>query len=102
MISCHHYGTQGDTQFGIDAVATLRNGSKTAYQFKQYKKFTVADAKKAIIAASYTADRYVAMLSCEATRKVRDEFAKAANWNVWDVRESRSKYALCALKLPAN
>jgi hypothetical protein len=87
----HHYGKRGNRQRGIDLVAKLRDGRKWVFQCKQRKKFTPAQARKAVSATTYKADRYILLLTCEATIDVRDEIAKHSDWNLWDVRDISMK-----------
>jgi hypothetical protein len=88
---CHHYGTQGDNQLGIDLVAELENGEKWAFQCKQWQKFNRSDAEKVIQETTYPADRYVLLLSREASRAVRDVIKAQPGWEVWDVRDISRK-----------
>jgi hypothetical protein len=81
------YGRKGDFQRGIDIIARLKDGTCWVFQCKQYKKFTEADVKKAIEKATYEANRYILLLSCEASAKVIDEINKHSNWECWDVRD---------------
>ncbi|UBF30537.1 restriction endonuclease (plasmid) [Kovacikia minuta CCNUW1] len=85
--NCHRYGTQGDSQKGIDVYAELTNGVTWAFQCKQYEKYTENKAKEVIQKATYPADRYILLLSCEATAKVRDAVSGSPNWDVWDVQD---------------
>jgi hypothetical protein len=85
--NCHRYGTQGDYQKGIDIFADLENGKRWAFQCKQYEKYTESKARETIQKATYHADRYILLLSCEATTKVRDVVDNASNWDMWDVQD---------------
>jgi len=85
--NCHRYGKQGDFQRGIDIFADLDNGERWVFQCKRYKNYTKAQTQKAIHKATYTANQYILLLSCEATSKVRDEVDKHPNWDVWDVED---------------
>ncbi|MBN8564811.1 MAG: restriction endonuclease [Leptolyngbya sp. UWPOB_LEPTO1] len=89
--SCHRYGKQGDCQQGIDLIAELENGEQWAFQCKQYEKFTERKAKQAIQTATYQADRYTLLLSCEATAKVRDAINSTSSWSLWDVQDISQK-----------
>jgi Restriction endonuclease len=80
------YGRKGDSQKGIDIVARLTDGTCWVFQCKRYKQFTEADVKKAIEKATYEANRYILLLSCEASAKVIDEINNHSNWECWDVR----------------
>ncbi|HEY9740206.1 MAG TPA: restriction endonuclease [Coleofasciculaceae cyanobacterium] len=84
---CHRYGRQGDFQRGIDIFADLDNGERWVFQCKRYKRYTPGQTQKAIQEATYRANQYILLLSCEATSKVRDEVDKYPNWDVWDVED---------------
>jgi len=84
---CHRYGKQGDFQRGIDIFADFGNGERWVFQCKRYKKYTAGQTQKAIQKATYTANQYILLLSCEATSEVRDEVDKHPNWDVWDVED---------------
>lgn len=85
--SCHRYGGQGSRQRGIDIFADLKDGKRWAFQCRQYKQFTPAQAKRTIENTTYKADYYIALISCKATSSVRDVFDKYPNWDVWDVHD---------------
>jgi hypothetical protein len=87
---CHHYGKPGDIQNGIDLYVDLPNGERWAFQVRQVEKFTKRDAEKSIAATSYQADRYHFLLSCEATKAVRD-VCDAHGWEALDVRDISGK-----------
>jgi hypothetical protein len=84
---CHRYGKQGDFQRGIDIFADLDNGERWAFQCKRYKRYTAGQTQKAIEKATYRANQYILLLSCEATSEVRDEVDKHPKWKVWDVED---------------
>src|SRR6266568_6651930 len=88
---CHHYGKPGDIQNGIDLYVDLPNGERWSFQVRQVEKFTKGDAEKTISATTYKADRYHFLLSCEATKAVRDVCDAHANWDAWDVRDVSAK-----------
>lgn len=89
--NCHRYGKRGDFQRGIDIFADLENGERWVFQCKRYKQFTDNLTQKAIQTVTYTANKYILLLSCEATSKVRDEVDKHQNWDVWNVQDISSK-----------
>jgi hypothetical protein len=70
---------------------TRRAGTTWAPQCKQKARFSKGDAEKAIAATTYQANDYTVLLSCEATRAVRDVFAAQPGWDVWDVRDISAK-----------
>ena len=81
----HRYGRSGSRQRGIDIFADLDDGKRWAFQCRQWKKFTKADVTNAIQNTSYQADRFVLMLSRQATSGVRDACEGHPAWDVWDV-----------------
>ncbi len=87
----HRYGRTGSRQRGIDIFADLDNGKRWAFQCKQWKKFTKTDANRAIQKTSYTADRFILMLSLQATSGVRDACDYHPNWDVWDIGDISRK-----------
>jgi hypothetical protein len=88
---CHHYGKQGDTQLGIDLFADFEKGERWAFQNKRWKQFGPDDADKAVQVTTYPADRYVILLSREATAGVRNAVGKHPKWDIWDVRDISQK-----------
>lgn len=88
---CQHFGKEGDAQEGIDLFARFENGEKWAFQNKRMKQFGKAAVAKAVAATSYGADRYVILLSREATTETRKAVAKHAKWAIWDVRDISRK-----------
>ena len=87
----HLYGGPGSPQRGIDIIADLDNGEKWAFQCKQRQRFTKADASRAIQRTSYGADRFILMLSRQATSGVRDACDSYPDWDVWDVDDISRK-----------
>lgn len=88
---CHHYGTQGDTQLGIDLFADFDSGQRWAFQNKRLKQFGKAAVAKAIKATTYKADRYIILLSRQATVETRKAIANRRKWDIWDVRDLSRK-----------
>jgi hypothetical protein len=87
----HHFGKQGDAQEGIDLFADMENGEHWGLQCKKEKRFTEAGTKNAINATTYKADKYIILLSIEATVAVRKVFRRRRKWDVWDVRDISQK-----------
>jgi hypothetical protein len=71
--NCHRYGKGGDFQRGIDIFADLDNGGRWVFQCKRYKKYTEGQAQKAIQTTTYPGNRYILLLSCEATSASRQK-----------------------------
>ena len=88
---CHQYGTQGDTQLGIDLFADFESGERWAFQNKRWKQFGKAAVAKAVKATTYTADRFIILLSRPATAQTRKEVEKHPKWDIWDVRDISRK-----------
>jgi hypothetical protein len=89
--ACHHYGKQGDTQLGVDLYADFESGERWAFQNKRCEQFGPADAEKVVQAATFPADRYIILLSREATAGVRNAVDKYPKWEIWDVRDISQK-----------
>ena len=87
----HRYGRRGSNQKGIDIFADLDTGERWAFQCRQWQKFTKTDATNAIQNTSYSADRYILMLSRNATSGVRDACDGHSSWDVWDVGDMSRK-----------
>jgi len=83
----YHSGDQGDEQRGVDLIAEMADGAIWAQQCKRNQSFTPAQARKAISAATYPAQRYTLLLSCVASSKVRDVFGEREDWDLWDARD---------------
>ncbi len=84
---CHRYGTQGDTQLGIDIFADFENGERWAFQNRRWKQFGPRAVEKAVDATTYAADRFIILLSRVATAKTRKEIGKHDIWDIWDARD---------------
>jgi hypothetical protein len=82
-----HYGKRGDTQHGIDLLGRGQDGSHWVAQCKKYEHFTSRHAKEALEAMSFKADRYLLLISDEATAGVRDVIHEVPSWELWDVRD---------------
>ena len=87
----HRYGRRGSRQRGIDITADLDNGERWAFQCRQWMKFTKTDAARAMRETTYPADRFILMLSRQATSGVRDACDGHPNWDVWDVGDISRK-----------
>ena len=88
---CHRFGKQGDTKLSIDIFANIESGVRWAFQNKRWKTFGPANANKAVTATTYSADRFMILLSREATAGVRKAIAKHPNWDIWDVCDISQK-----------
>jgi len=82
-----HYGKQGDTQKGIDIFGHGQDGTRWVAQCKQVERFGPRHAKDAVEAMTFQADRYLLLLSCEATSGVRDVIHEKPGWALWDVKD---------------
>jgi CheY-like chemotaxis protein len=93
-ISCHLYGVQGDSQQGIDIVATQRGAQGDeawAYQCKRYKEYTPARLREAVAKMVYPADYYVIILSVPATTSLRQVADEHPNLFIWDSKDIARK-----------
>ena len=85
VIETHRYGRQGSNQRGIDIFAYFDNGEKWAFQCRQRQGFSAANGTTAIEDTTYTADRFILMLSRTASSSVRDVYDEYPTWDIWDV-----------------
>ena len=107
LISClpdvknvHRFGGKGSPQRGIDIYADFENGERWGFQCKQRQRFTKTDATRAIQQTSFKADRFILMLSRQATSGVRDACESHPIWDVWDVVDISRKVR--ELETPSN
>ena len=84
---CTQYGVAGDSQDGIDIVAELHNGQTWAFQCKRERQFGRKKVEKAIKAATYSADKYIILLSRVATKDTRDAVPTQNTWAMWDAQD---------------
>jgi hypothetical protein len=87
----HHFGKQGDAQDGIDLFADMKDGEHWGFQCKKKRRFTEANTQKAIKAATYKAEKFIILLSIEATASVRKVVRRRKKWDAWDVRDISQK-----------
>ena len=80
----HQYGVEGNPQDGIDLFADMTNDERWAFQNKRWKQFGPQDVEDAVGATTYKADKYVILLSREATAAARKKVASYPGWDVWD------------------
>ncbi len=96
--SAHRYGTQGQTQFGIDLTVQHRNGERWAFSNKRYhNKYQPSHVQEHVADTTYVADHYVILISGTASAKVRDEVKKFPKWELWDSEDlsQRVRLELC-------
>src|SRR4051812_24929029 len=65
--TAHRYGTQGQTQRGIDLFVQQEDDEWWAFSCKKYKKYHPGDFRKHVSDTTYQADRYFLLLSCIAS-----------------------------------
>ena len=78
------YGVRGDHQDGIDIRADDDATGHVGIQCKKVDEFRAADARAAVAAATYVADRFILALSRTANVGVRHVIDPLPNWEVWD------------------
>lgn len=83
---CVEFGVNGDTQEGVDLVATMKDGTTWAIQCKQRARFSESDAAKAAAKATYKAHRYSIFLSRPASVGLARWGLETQAWDVWDAR----------------
>jgi hypothetical protein len=84
VTDCHQYGVEGNRQDGIDLFAIMKSGEHWAFQNKRWKQFGPQDLEDAVKATAYQADKYIVLLSREATSNVRKKLADFPKWHIWD------------------
>ena len=92
------YGKAGSKQKGIDLIATLENGDRWVFQCKQYSKYKLDDAKKAVAKADYPAKKYFLVIACQTDSTVHDYIEGQKDWELWDVERVSDEI----LKLPRD
>lgn len=91
VTSVARWGEPGEKQNGIDFAGTLSDRRTASWQCKKYKKFTPAHAAKAVQDNTYDAQVHHLVLSCKASRPVREEIAKHPQWVLIDQRGLKQK-----------
>lgn len=86
----HRLGRRGSRQKGVDIIAELESGERWAFQCRQWGKLGPHHVRRTIRETTYSADRYVLLLSRIATSSVREEVEKY-NWSTWDVGDISRK-----------
>ncbi|MFN0051604.1 MAG: hypothetical protein ACKV0T_05395 [Planctomycetales bacterium] len=89
--TAHRYGTQGQTQCGIDVIVAHEDGSTWAFSNKRYKKYYASHVQAHIADATYPADHRVILISGIASPAVRDEIRKHSSWELWDAEDLSQK-----------
>ena len=86
--SVEQYGVSGNKQFGID-ISAKENGDVVGFQCKHYTKrrFGAGEVKKAVLDATYAAEKFVLMLCSEDRNRAADEVALHPKWELWDKRK---------------
>lgn len=92
--TAHRYGTQGQTQQGIDLIVQKTDDNWWAFSNKRYKKYQPNHAQKHIADTTYKADRYVILISGVASTDVRDEVKKHSTWELWDAEDLSQRVRL--------
>jgi len=75
---------EGNSQEGIDLFADMQIGQRWAFQNKRWKQFGPQDVENAVGATTYKAEKYILLLSREATTGVREKVATYPGWDIWD------------------
>lgn len=81
----NQFGTEGDTQDGIDIEVRFHKGKRyETYQCKREKSFGSGKVKKAMKAHKVKCDLAVILLSRRATAGARKAIPKSGKWRLWD------------------
>jgi len=81
------FGVRGQKQYGIDLIAQDESGNHFYAQNKRYRKFSVAQFKKAKSALMLKDAKTILLLACEASSELRLEVLGDPNWDIWDVND---------------
>lgn len=84
------YGSQGDTQEGIDIYAKTQDSLKD-YQCKRHKSFGPADIDRAVQENTFEADHHFLLLGRTATAGARKAILKHKGWTLWDREDVSAK-----------
>jgi hypothetical protein len=88
---CHRYGKRGDYQAGIDILAHRRTAEggleRWCYQCKRWQKMTPGDLHQVVDDFSFPADRYVVLISLEASADLRNVVADHEDVDLWDAED---------------
>ncbi len=89
---CHRYGVRGDFQAGIDILAHRRTAEgrleRWCYQCKRWQKMTPGDLRQIVEKFDFNnTDRYVVMVSLEASAGLRDVVADRPEVDLWDAED---------------
>ena len=81
----HGYGARGHKQGGIDIEVTHPEGRPTGVQCKRAEKFGPAHVRAAVKALILDVRECIIFLSRVASPGARQEIAKHAGWQLWDI-----------------
>jgi hypothetical protein len=91
IMDCHRYGKRGDFQAGIDILAHRRTAEggleRWCYQCKRWQRMTPGDLHQIVDDFSFPADRYVVLISLEASADLRNVVADHENVDLWDAED---------------
>ena len=92
VVDCHRYGVRGDFQAGIDILAHRHTAEGTlerwCYQCKRWQKMTPGDLRQIVEKFDFNnTDRYVVMVSLEASAGLRDVVADRPEVDLWDAED---------------
>jgi hypothetical protein len=92
VVDCHRYGVRGDFQAGIDILAHRRTAKggleRWCYQCKRWQKMTPGDLRQIVEKFDFNnTDRYVVMVSLEASAGLRDVVADRPAVDLWDAED---------------
>jgi hypothetical protein len=90
----HRYGTQGQTQRGIDLTVQHEDGKVWAFSNKRYRRYQPHHVREHIEETTYEAEQYVMLISVVASTEVRDEIKKFPKWELWDSEDLSQKIRL--------
>jgi hypothetical protein len=95
VVDCHRYGRRGDPQAGIDILAHRRTPEgaleRWGYQCKRWQAMTTSDLRCIVDEFACPADRYVVLISLEASADLRQVVADLPHVDLWDAEDLSSR-----------
>jgi hypothetical protein len=75
----------GRAQKGIDLIAKMEGGEIWVFQCKRQKSWNVSQTQSAVKKATYPAQHYFLLVTCDPHKDVQDEMDKHRNWSFWNL-----------------
>src|SRR6266853_1587296 len=85
VVEATTYARGGRKQKGIDIHASMEGGETWVFQCKRVKSWNLSETKNAIADATFAANHYILVLTCNPPLDVHDEIGKHAKWTLWNL-----------------